>query len=180
VRRYGTAVAWEQLHDAEEGAIMESEEIYFATRKVFATYAAFFVEVASTVGIEKALTLHERVHERLGMGLAQLLSGPCHPQCELETLRELLVQNNRSLGMTSEVLESTPDLAVIKNDRCPMFDGYWMGGADEQTARLLCEHGCTVKLSTALGAMNPHIEHRVASYRASSEDACLEEIRLRR
>jgi len=158
---------------------MESEEIYFATRKVFATYAAFFTEVAHTVGIEKTLTLHERVHERLGMGLAQLLSGPCHERCELETLRDLLVQNNRSLGMSSEVLESTPDLVVIKNDRCPMYDGYWMGGMDERTSRMLCERGCTVKLNTALRVLNPHIEHRVKSYRASTEDACLEEIRLR-
>jgi hypothetical protein len=157
---------------------MESEELYFATRKVFATYAAFFTEVANAIGLEKALTLHERVHERLGIGLAQLLSGPCHAQCKLETLQELLVQSNRSLGMSSEVLECSPSLAVIKNDRCPMFDGYWMGGMDEQTSRLLCERGCMVKLSAALRTLNPHIEFRLKCYRARPEDACLEEIAL--
>jgi hypothetical protein len=46
---------------------MSREEVFQATKKVFGLYGAFFGAVAQEMGIEKALTLHMRAHEALGV-----------------------------------------------------------------------------------------------------------------
>lgn len=156
---------------------MEKEEIYYATRKVFASYAGFFHEVANEIGIERALALHERAHEKMGVGLARLIFGACHPPFELDSIRELLLAGNRRIGIESELAEATPTAALLRNGRCPMFDGYWMGGLDERTARLLCERGAWVRLSGVVRELNPRLEHHV-KYRSGADEECLEEITL--
>lgn len=160
-----------------EGTAMKNEEIYYATRKVFASYAGFFHEVANEIGIERALALHERAHEKMGVHLAMLIFGACHQPFELDTIRELLLAGNRSIGIESELAEAAPTSALFRNHRCPMLDGYWMGGLDERTARLLCERGAWVKVGAAVRELNPRVEHHV-KYRSSAEEECLEEITL--
>jgi hypothetical protein len=166
----------ERVVQAEEAA-MENEEIYYATRKVFALYAGFFHEVANEIGIERVLVLHERVHEQMGVGLALLIFGACHQPFGLDSIQALLLAGNRGIGIESELAEVTPTSALLRNGRCPMLDGYWMGGMDERTARLLCERGACVRLSAAVRELNPRVEHH-CKYRSSAEEECLEEITL--
>jgi hypothetical protein len=160
-----------------EGTAMKNEEIYYATRKVFASYAGFFREVANEIGIERALALHERAHEKMGLGLAMLILGACRQRFALDSIRDVLLKGNRSMGIESELAEATPTSALFRNGRCPISDGYWMGGMDERTARLLCERGASVRLSAAIRELNPRVEHHV-KYRSSAEEECLEEITL--
>jgi len=158
---------------------MESGEVYFATRRVFAAYAAFFHEVAAAIGVDRALALHEQASARMGANLARTLAGPCQPPCELEQILETLLRCNRSLGIESEPEEVTPVSAVLRNGRCPVCDGYWMGGLDESTARSLCERGMSAKLNAAMQELAPRIEHCLKAYRTEPESSCLQEIVLR-
>jgi hypothetical protein len=178
-RRRALEGGWIMPNAVQAGGVaMNNEDVYQATKKVFAAYAGFFHEVVKEIGLERALALHQAAQERIGLTTARVLWSPGREKLELGCLQKTLLASNRSIGIDSELAETTATSAVLRNARCPMFDGYWMGGLDDRTARLLCERGTAARLAATLHELNPRVAHQVTHYRSNPEDACLEEIAL--
>jgi len=59
---------------------------------------------------------------------------------------------------------------------CPMYDGYRIGGLDDDTAEALCQRGATAKLGTMLRYLNPKLVYKLTSYRSKPDEACIEDI----
>jgi hypothetical protein len=60
----------------------------------------------------------------------------------------------------------------------PMYDGYRMGGLDDETAEALCQKGAVAKLGTKLKHLNPNIKYRIKYYRSKQDETCEEEFSL--
>ncbi len=156
---------------------MTEEQVFVATRKVYALYAAFFKAVAQEIGIEKALALHALAHEEQGMASAKLIKEKIgDAPFDLQKLGLILQQSNLSIGINSELVEATGSSALFKNWQCPMYDGYRMGGLDDETAEALCQKGAAAKLGTMLKEIDPRITYRLKSYRLKPDEPCDEEI----
>jgi hypothetical protein len=158
---------------------MTDEQVFLATRKVYALYGAFFRAVAQEVGRERALALHEQAHEEQGVASAGVLKeklGDERP--DLRKLGSLLQQSNLSIGIDSQLTHADASSVVFSNCRCPMYDGYRMGGLDEETAEALCQRGAPAKLGTMLRLLDPAISYRLTRYRSKPEEPCEEEIFL--
>ncbi len=158
---------------------MKDEQAYLATRKVFALYAAFFKAVVQELGIEKALALHARAHEEQGIASAKSIKaalGDLPP--DIQNLGSILRESNLSIGIQSELAEASTSSARFSNSRCPMFDGYRMGGLDDETAEALCQTGAPAKLGTMLKQIDPRITYRVSHYRVRPDEPCEEGISL--
>ena len=81
---------------------MLREEVYQATKKIFGLYGAFFDLVGQQVGVEKALDLHIKAHERLGITAGKLFRdklGKERP--DLQELGNILRESNLSIGIES-------------------------------------------------------------------------------
>ena len=61
----------------------------------------------------------------------------------------------------------------------PMYDGYRMGGLDDETAEALCQRGAAAKLGTMLAQLDPSIAYHLKHYRARPDEPCEEEISYR-
>ena len=156
---------------------MNEEQVFIATRKVFALYAAFFKAVAQEIGMEKALALHASAHEEQGMASAKLIRDKVgDAPLDIQKLGSILQQSNLSIGIQSELAQTTASSALFKNSQCPIYDGYRMGGLNDETAEELCQIGAAAKLGTMLKQIDPRITYRLKHYRLKSDEVCEEEI----
>jgi len=156
---------------------MTEEQIFQATRKVYALYGAFFKAVAQELGMEKTLALHVRAHEEQGVTSAKSLKEKMGDEkFDLQKLGSVLQQSNLSVGIASELAHATSESALFSNSRCPMYDGYRMGGLNDETAEALCQKGAPAKLGAMLKQIDPGITYRLKHYRTKPEEACEEEI----
>lgn len=156
---------------------MTDDQVFVATRKVYALYAAFFKAVAQELGMEKALALHASAHEEQGIASAKLIKDKIGgAPFDIEKLGTILQQSNLSIGINSALAEVTASSALFKNSQCPMYDGYRMGGLNDETAEALCQKGAAAKLGTMLKQIDPRITYRLKYYRLKPNEACEEEI----
>jgi hypothetical protein len=156
---------------------MTEEQVFQATRKIYALYGAFFKAVAQEVGIERALALHTQAHEDQGIASAKLLKAKIgNEQFDIQKLGSVLQESNLSIGIVSELVRTSPSSALFRNSRCPMYDGYRMGGLDDETAEALCQKGAPAKLGTMLKQLDPGIFYRLKHYRLKPDETCEEEI----
>lgn len=158
---------------------MLREEVYQATKKVFGLYGAFFDLVAREMGMEKAIALHIEAHERLGITAGKLIQeklGKGKP--DLQRLGNILQESNLGIGIESEMTGVTPTSIVFRNLRCPLYDGYRMGGLDDKKAETLCQRGAPAKLGSTLRLLNPDTKYHLQSYRTKPDEPCEEVIGL--
>src|SRR5512136_1084672 len=156
---------------------MTEEQLFQATRKVYALYGAFFKAVVEELGLDTALALHAQAHEEQGIASARLLKEKLGDEPpDLQRLGSVLQQSNLSIGIDSQLSRADASSVVFSNTRCPMYDGYRMGGLDDETAEALCQRGAPAKLGTMLQLLDPGISYRLTHYRATPEEPCEEEI----
>ena len=156
---------------------MTEEQLFQATRKVYALYASFFKAVVQEVGLDRALALHAQAHEEQGIASGKLLKEKLgDKEVHLRELGSALQQSNLSIGIDSRLLRGDASSVVFSNTRCPMYDGYRMGGLDDETAETLCQRGAPAKLGTMLLILDPGISYRLTHYRSNPEEPCEEEV----
>ena len=154
------------------------EQEYSAATKVFALYGALFNEVVKEVWEGKALTLHKNAHERIGVKTGiKIREQMGDIEYDLETLTKVLQKGNQGIGIDCQMVKG-PDSLLLRNLRCPMYDGYRIGGLDDGMAETLCQVGAPAKLWTTLKQLNPGVEYKLNHYRAKPEERCEEEIKL--
>jgi len=156
---------------------MTNEQVFQAATKIYSLYGAFFKTVAQEVGMEKALALHTQAHKEQGIASGKILKEKMGPgQFDIQKLGSVLKESNFSIGIDSELAHSSSSSALFRNSRCPMYDGYRIGGLDDQTAEALCQKGATAKLGTMLKYLEPSITYRLKHYRLKPDEVCEEEI----
>jgi hypothetical protein len=155
---------------------MSREEIYEATKRVYALYGAFFGAVAREVGAERALALHAQAHEEQGLASGKLLKQKLGERPDIGALGAVLRASNLSIGIDCELAAADASSALFSNSQCPMYDGYRMGGLDDETAEALCQSGAAAKLGTMLTQLDPSIAYHLRHYRAQPDEPCEEEI----
>jgi hypothetical protein len=156
---------------------MTDEQVFMATRKVYALYGAFFKAVSQEVGLDRALALHAQAHEEQGVASGKLLKEKLGDrELDLRELGSILQQSNLSIGIDSQLSHADASSVVFSNARCPMYDGYRMGGLDDETAEALCQRGAPAKLGAMLQLLDPGISYRLTRYRSNPEEPCEEEV----
>ena len=154
------------------------EQEYSAATKVYALYGALFKEIVKEIGEGKALTLHKKAHEQIGLKTGkQIREQMGDIEYDLETLTTVLQKGNQGIGIDCQMVKG-PDSLLLRNLRCPMYDGYRMGGLDDGMAETLCQVGAPAKLWTTLKELNPRVVYKLIHYRDSPEERCEEEIIL--
>ena len=154
------------------------EQEYSAATKVYALYGALFNEIVKEIGEGKALTLHKNAHEHIGLKTGkQIREQMGDIEYDLEILTKILQKGNQGIGIDCQMVKG-PDSLLLRNLRCPMYDGYRMGGLDDRLAEMLCQVGAPAKLWTTLKQLNPEVIYSLNHYRDAPDERCDEEIKL--
>ena len=154
------------------------EVAYEAAVKVYALYGALFNEIVKELGEGKALTLHKNAHEYIGLKTGkQIREQMGDIDYNLETLSKVLQKGNQSIGIDCQMVKSS-DTILLRNLRCPMYDGYRLGGLGDRLAEMLCKVGAPAKLWTTLKQLNPDVVYSLNHYRDVPDERCEEEVKL--
>ena len=154
------------------------EQEYGAAAKVYALYGALFNEIVKEIGEGKALALHKNAHEYIGLKTGkQLREQMGNIPYDLEMLTKILQKGNQSIGIDCQMVKGSDSL-LLRNLRCPMYDGYRNGGLDDRLAETLCQVGAPAKLLTTLKMLNPDVVYKLNHYRDKPDERCEEEIKL--
>lgn len=154
------------------------EGAYEAAVKVYALYGALFKEIVNELGETKALTLHKNAHEYIGLKTGIRIREQLGDiDYDLETLTKVLQKGNQSIGIECQMVKSADSL-LLRNLRCPMYDGYRLGGLDDRLAEMLCQVGAPAKLWTTLKMLNPDVVYKINHYRDVPDERCEEEVKL--
>jgi hypothetical protein len=157
---------------------MSGEQAYNAAVKVYALYGAFFKGVAQELGKEKAVALHRKAHELMGIKIGRMIKEQMvDAEFDLKTLAIVLRNANMSIGIECEMV-GTPGSLLLRNSRCPMYDGYRTGGLDDDMAETLCHVGAPAKLGSTLRQLNQDAVYQLKYYRNKPNEKCEEEIKL--
>ena len=82
------------------------------------------------------------------------------------------------MGILGEVLEEGPSLVRVSVPKCSIYESYLMAGLDEAAMQARCRHGSMRFMDTEAKQLNPRLTFQLSKFRASPDDACLEELRL--
>jgi hypothetical protein len=157
---------------------MVGEVEHNTATKVYALYGALFNEIVKELGEGKALTLHKNAHEYIGLKTGnQIREQMGDINYDLETLTKILQKGNQSIGIDCQMVKSANSL-LLRNLRCPMYDGYRLGGLDDRLAEMLCQVGAPAKLWTTLKQLNPDVMYSLNHYRNIPDERCEEEVKL--
>jgi hypothetical protein len=140
-------------------------------------YAGLYRGVAGEVGGAKALALHERQCEGMGMMMGEAMRARLAGKVLTpHVLAEVIGPLESSLGM-SPVIEETPDGIIVRHKVCPFYDGYRQGGLDHATIGSMCDAVMAAQAS-AMGRLLPQVSVHL-EFRKTADDVCVEVYELK-
>ena len=130
------------------------EEEYNSAMMTYFESGVFFKAVADKLGLEKAMELHEDAYTVFGGGMETMLKEQFPDGVELKAFVESMVEGLNAQGFTSEFVMKNADTMIIRNSRCPRYDGMKMAGHSDEVIKEHCLRGVRV-LETYLQSVDP-------------------------
>jgi hypothetical protein len=156
---------------------MTKEDAFNAYQFAEVAYDAFFGTVVQEIGMEKALALHSAAIEPMGATQGAMIKQQAGvDQVDAASAHTLLESILETIGMSSEVVESTPERVVLKPGRCPIYEAGLAVGLDGATIEAMCRDGPIKFMAAAAKQLNPNLEYRLQTFRSGSQDSCVEEM----
>jgi hypothetical protein len=158
---------------------MPAEDRFSAAQVSLAFFNAYVNNVSDEIGSERAMALYARTAEQAGEMQGRMARKEAGDQdLEVHAAYSILRAIPDSMGILGEVLEESPSLVQVRVPRCSIYESYLMAGLDEAAMQARCRHGSMRFMDTEAKQLNPRLTYQLTKFRASSDDACFEELRL--
>ena len=157
---------------------MAKEDAFNAAVSVFSMYGGLFKDVAREFGMEKALAFHAKQGDMFGAHFAAMLKEKLgSKEVDMRTLSSILKGAMDGFGFTYESVE-TPTSIVLKNHKCPIYDGFRMAGLDHKTINSMCSQMSQAEYE-GIKKIYPMIQGR-AELKTSPDGYCTEEFIIKK
>jgi len=115
---------------------MTSEEVFTAAMIWAKMYGDFLKEVVAEIGLPRTIELHKKHGEISGAMYVNAMrkQGAFDP----EALAAFMKPGYDQMGVINMEIEATPNSLVLKNGRCPVYDGLKMARLDDGTIEKMC------------------------------------------
>lgn len=158
---------------------MAIEDIFNGAKNAYTTFYAYFNAVAEEIGMERALALYTKLFEAGGATQGKMIKEQSGVE-ELDAKAAALLVINflEGGGLSSEVIEESPQKVVIKCGRCSLYEAAQAVGMDAETIETLCRAGGLRFMDTMVKQLNPNFSHQLRKFRSAADDFCEETIVL--
>jgi hypothetical protein len=159
---------------------MAMEDKFDGAKTAFGFYFAFLNAVAQEMGMEKAAALSAKVDEKLGAVQGKMMKEQAGTK-EFDAKSASLQASGviaEALGIKSEMIEGTPQKAVMKCGRCPVYEAAQMAGLDAKTMEAMCRGGSLKFMDAMVKQLNPNLSYKLKKFRSAADDFCEEEVAL--
>ncbi len=126
---------------------MSGEEVFTAAMIWAKMYCDFLKEVIAEIGLPRTIELQMKHGEINGAMYVNEMQkqGKFDP----EALAAFMKPGYDMMGIVNMEIEATPDSLVLRNGRCPVYEGFKMAGLDDGTI----DKFCTNRESAVLAAI---------------------------
>jgi len=159
---------------------MATEDKFDGAKKVFTMFFAYLNTVAQEIGMEQAAALDTKVDETMGTAQGKMIKEQAGIE-EIDVKAATLMAINsirEDFGIISEVIEESPQRAVTRCARCPVYEAAQTAGLDAETIETLCRTGSIRYMDAMVKQLNPNLSYQLRKFRSAADDFCEEEILL--
>jgi len=159
---------------------MAIEDTFNGAKNAYIYYFAYLNTVAQEVGMEQAVALQTKMCEAMGATQGKLMKEQAGIE-EFDVKAAVSLAQNfmeESLGISSEVIEESPQKGVFKVGRCPLYEAAQVLGLDAETIQALCRAGALRFTDTMVKQFTPNLSYQLREFRSAADDFCEEEIVL--
>ena len=156
---------------------MGMDDVFNGAKAALTFYDAYLKTVAEEIGMDKAVSLHEKMFETMGEMQGQMIKEKAGTE-EIDTKAALSLAKDvpASLGISMEVLEESPKKISFKASKCPIYEAAQMMGVDPETIETLCRKGPVKFMDTMTKQLNPNLSYQLQRFRSGPDDFCEETI----
>jgi hypothetical protein len=159
---------------------MEQETALNSATFAFAGVQALEVAMLEIMEQDQANAVVAGVWEKLGTGQGQMVKQQLGIDgvVDIKTAHQILEQVVNVIGVETEIIESSPDKITMKVSACPVFNA---GAAIDMDPALIeqgCQHGAMSFMTALVKQLNPNLSVRLAKFRGTPDQCCIEEIVL--
>ena len=83
-----------------------------------------------------------------------------------------------AFGITSEVIEESPQRVVVRCRRCSVYEAGQMVGLDTEVIEAQCRASSIGFMDAMVKQLNPKLSYQLRKFRSAEDDFCEEEILL--
>jgi hypothetical protein len=159
---------------------MAMEDKFDGAKTAFGFYFAYLNAVAQEMGMEKATALSSKVFETMGTMQGRMIKEQAGAR-EFDAKGAGMQASDviaEAIGIRSEMIEGTPQKAVMKCGRCPVYEAAQMAGLDTKTTETLCRGSSLKFMDAMVKQLNPNLSYKLKKSRSTADDFCEEEVAL--
>jgi hypothetical protein len=159
---------------------MALEDTFNGATNAFSLAFAYINTVAQEIGMEQALALDAKTWEAMGAAQGKTMKEEAgiegiDAQTAIALTGKLIEEG---LGITSEVAEASPQRAMTKVGKCPLYEAGQMLGMDPEAIEALCRAGAIRYMDAVVKQLNPSLSYQLSKFRTAADDFCEEVIVL--
>lgn len=158
---------------------MAIEDTFNGAKNAYTFFFAYLNTVAQEIGMERALALNTKMCEAMGTEQGKMMKEQSGvEELDAKAAAPFAQKPAEGLGIISEVIEESPQKAVIKFGRCPIYEAAQVMGLDAETIETRCRAGALRFMETMVKQLNPNLNYQLRKFKSSADDFCEEEIVL--
>jgi hypothetical protein len=156
---------------------MGTEDTLNGATAAMTLFNAYMGTVAEEIGMDRAGSLFTKMCENMGAMQGKMMKEQTGTEeIDTKTAWSLVKNVPESLGISSEVVEESPQEVVVKLGKCPIYSSAEMLGMDAETIETMCRTGSAKLMDTVVKQLNPNLSHQLRKFRSSADDFCEEAI----
>lgn len=157
---------------------MTNEDVFNGARNAFVSYLTLFDAVSREIGKERAATLLSEANKSSATEMAQrykVQKGDSGIDLQTATTMARNVIDD-SYGISSEIVEESPERIVLRIRRCSVFEAGQAAGISPETIEAQCRAGALTYMNTLVSQLNPNLGYKLVKCRNTADGFCEEAV----
>ncbi|MCP4537747.1 MAG: L-2-amino-thiazoline-4-carboxylic acid hydrolase [Chloroflexi bacterium] len=158
---------------------MSKEIALEVAKNTYTFYLALFNTLTQEVGEERANALQTKTLEEFGAMQGKMVKAQAGAEeFNAETAFQFTKFVPESLGMTLEVVETSPDKVVFRAHQCPIYDAGLLMGQEHASIEAACPVASLRFMDAFAKQFNPNLSYQCVKFRTGPDDYCDEALVL--
>lgn len=156
---------------------MAIEDTFNGAKNAYIYYFAYLTMVAEEIGMERAIALDTKMCETNGAAQGKMIKEQADfEEYDAKAVASLAENYVESIGISSEVIEESPQKVSKKVGRCPLYEAAQELGLDVETIETLCRAGPVRDMDSMVKQLNPNLNYQLRKFRSATDNFCEEVI----
>ncbi len=158
---------------------MAFEDTFKGARNAYIYYFAYLTMVAQEIGMERAIALQTKMCEETGTLDGKIIKEQAGvEEFDAKAVASLAENYVESIGISSEVIEESPQKVSFKIGGCPLYEAAQAVGLEDEIIEALCRAGPVRNMDSMVKQLNPNLNYQLRKFRSGTDNFCEEAIVL--